>query len=119
MPVDLSNSLVVGISSRALFDLDYENAIYDREGLDAYVKYQLQNAEEPLRAGNGLALVKAILAINDRVTDKKTRLTEVVVISRNSPATSLRLFRSIENHKLDIRRVSLSGGKSNAGYLAA
>ncbi|MFX5668706.1 5'-nucleotidase, partial [Acinetobacter baumannii] len=34
MPYDLSDKLVIGISSRALFDLEVENAIYDQQGVD-------------------------------------------------------------------------------------
>lgn len=119
MPVDLSNSFVIGISSRALFDLDAEHASFDKDGLEAYSKYQIAHAEKPLAPGNAFALVRAILRLNEAIVNKKHRVAEVVVMSRNGPETSLRIFRSIEHHKLDIRRVSLSGGAPNAKYLKA
>ena len=117
MSVDLSQYLVVGISSRALFDLAKEDQIYQTEGLEAYENYQLDHEHDILKPGAGFPLVKAILRLNDEVAGK--RKTEVVIMSRNSAETSLRIFNSIEHHKLDISRAALSGGAQLAPYIQA
>jgi 5'-nucleotidase len=117
MPVDLSQYLVVGISSRALFDLAKENEIYQTKGLEAYENYQLEHEHDILKPGAGFPLVKAILRLNDEVAGK--RRTEVVIMSRNSAETSLRIFNSIEHHQLDISRAALTGGAQLAPYIQA
>lgn len=117
MPYDFSQYLVIGISSRALFNLDAEHKIYVDQGLEAYAKYQLDHEDEPLQPGSGFPLIKAILNLNTLVAGK--RKTEVVVMSRNSAETSLRIFNSIEHHSLDITRAALTGGEPMAPYLNA
>jgi len=117
MPYDLSKYLVIGISSRALFDLSMENEIFEKEGLERYVKYQHEHEEDILTPGTGFALVKAILQLNKIAPDK--RKTEVIIMSRNSADTSLRIFNSIEYYGLDITRAALVGGASLAPYLSA
>ena len=116
MPFSLDNLLVIGISSRALFDLETEEEIFRNEGLDAYRRHQLENEGEILKPGRGFALVRALLKLNTLV---ETRLVEVVIMSRNSSETSLRIFNSIKHYDLDITRAALSGGASLAPYLEA
>jgi 5'-nucleotidase len=82
MPYDLSNYLVIGVSSRALFDLNRENEIYEKEGLEAYCRYQLEHENDVLNPGTGFALIEAMLSINEIETG--VRRTEVVIISRRS-----------------------------------
>ena len=115
MPADLSKSLVIGISSRALFDLEESNAVFESEGEVAYAKYQKAREQEVLQPGTGFRLVQAILALNEKV--RGSRRAEVVVTSRNSPATSMRLFHSIKEHGLDIQRSIMTGGTTVARYL--
>jgi 5'-nucleotidase len=117
MPVDLTKSLVIGISSRALFDLEDANRVFEADGEDAYTKYQEDWKDEPLKPGIGFRLVQAILRLNSRIREKGVRKAEVVVTSRNSPATSMRLFNSINHHNLDIQRAILTGGTPVARYL--
>jgi 5'-nucleotidase len=117
MPVSLDNLLVIGISSRALFDLETEEAIFREQGLDAYRRHQLENENEVLKPGGGFALVRALLKLNTLTLDK--RLVEVVIMSRNSSETSMRIFNSIQHYGLDITRAALSGGASLTPYLAA
>src|SRR5436190_1156536 len=117
MPVDLSQCLVVGVSSRALFDLEEANRVYAAEGVDAYARHQLDHADETLRPGSGFPLVQAILRLNDR--PPVARRAEVVIVSKNNPATSLRLFAAITHHGLDIQRAILTGGAPTAPYLHA
>ena len=117
MPVSLDNLLVIGISSRALFDLEAEENIFRTQGLDAYRRHQLDNENEILKRGAGYALVRALLKLNALADNK--RLVEVVIMSRNSSETSMRIFNSIKHYDLDITRAVLSGGASLAPYLAA
>ncbi|CAL60846.1 putative 5'-nucleotidase [Herminiimonas arsenicoxydans] len=117
MPVSLDRLLVVGISSRALFDLEVEEAIFRNEGLEAYRRHQLDHENEILKLGAGFALVRALLKLNALTPDQ--RLVEVVIMSRNSTETSMRIFNSIKHYDLDITRAVLSGGASLAPYLQA
>lgn len=117
MPYSLDNLLVIGISSRALFNLETEEAIFQQQGLDAYRQHQLAHENEILKPGAGFALVKALLKLNQLTPGK--RLVEVVIMSRNSSETSLRIFNSIEHYGLDISRAALAGGASLSPYLQA
>ena len=114
MQYDLTNPLVIGVSSRALFDLEEENRIFEEKGLEEYIKYQVDNEQKILQPGAGFELIKAFLRLNTLTED---RLVEVIIMSRNSPDTSLRIFNSIEQYKLDITRAALTGGASVAPYL--
>ena len=116
MAYDLVNPLVIGISSRALFDLEEENKIFETQGLDKYEEYQIAHEKDILRKGTAFQLVKAFLNLN-KLQDR--RLVEVIVMSRNSPNTSLRIFNSIEEYGLDITRAALTGGAEIAPYLHA
>lgn len=117
MPVSLDRLLVVGISSRALFDLEVEEAIFRTQGLEAYRQHQLDNENEILKLGAGFALVRALLKLNALTPGQ--RFVEVVIMSRNSTETSMRIFNSIKHYDLDITRAVLSGGASLAPYLQA
>jgi 5'-nucleotidase len=117
MPFSLDNLLVIGISSRALFDLETEEGIFQHQGLEAYRKHQLENENVILKPGAGFPLVKALLKLNELTLAH--RLVEVVIMSRNSSETSLRIFNSIEHYGLDISRAALSGGAQLAPYLQA
>ena len=114
MPYSLDDKLVVGISSRALFDLEQENEIYENEGLEAYSAYQVGHENDILRPGTAFPLVKAL----HRLNENGHCLTEIIIISRNSADTSLRIFNSIHHYGLDISRAALVGGASIAPYLA-
>lgn len=116
MPYDLTEPLVIGISSRALFNLEEENRIYENEGLAAYEEYQVKHESDILQKGSAFQLVKAFLQLN-KLQEK--RLVEVIVMSRNSPNTSLRIFNSIQDYELDITRAALTGGSEIAPYLRA
>lgn len=116
MAVNMQEYLVVGISSRALFDMDEENRIYEEDGLPAYSDYMLSHEECLLQPGSGFSLVKALLKLNEK---SDHRLVEVIIMSRNSADTSLRVFNSIEHYGLDITRAVLSGGASLSSYLDA
>ena len=109
------SKLVIGISSRALFDLDESHKIFERDGVDAYREYQILNEEKILNPGNAFGLVKKILEINNLYKSKDR--VEVILLSRNSADTGLRVFNSIEAHSLDISRAVFCGGESPHKYV--
>lgn len=117
MAFDLNNCLVVGVSTRTLFDLTFENSIFEEKGLEAYCRYQMEHEEEILMPGPGFALVKALLAINDLPGHKQR--VEVVIMSHNNADTSVRFFRSIAYYGLHITRAVFSGGSPLTPYLNA
>ncbi len=117
MSSKLDRKMVIGVSSRALFDLSVENEIFEREGLEAYCKYQVEHEQEILKPGPGFGLVRALLKLNESA--RGGALVEVIIMSRNSPDTSLRVFNAIEHYGLDITRSVLVSGASLAPYLAA
>jgi 5'-nucleotidase len=116
LSTDLANCLVIGMSSRALFDLRREDALFVAAGLDAYRVEQLEREDQILPPGTGFPLARAMLALN---VPGEPRRTEVVIMSRNSTETSLRIFNSIRHYDLDISRAALSGGAQLAPYLRA
>ncbi len=115
MAMKLDGKLVVGISSRALFDLEEENKIFEEQGLDAYSKYQLEHENDILKPGTAFPLVKALHKLNCG----ENKLTEIIVMSKNSTSTSMRIFNSIKHYGLDITRAALVSGMSIAPYLNA
>ena len=115
MGIDLQNKLVVGVSSRALFDLEAEDKIYKEDGLVAYEEYQIAHENDVLKPGTAFPLIKALHNLNC----EDQRLTEIIVMSKNSANTSLRVFNSIEHYDLDIGRAALVGGTSISPYLGA
>jgi 5'-nucleotidase len=116
MAYELSDKLVVAISSRALFDLEVENKIFDEKGLEEYYRYQLKHKNELLQTGSGYRFVKNLLKINEQFNDN---LIEVIILSRNNAATGLRIGRSLEHHKLFIERSAWSAGTPVSRYLEA
>ena len=77
MPYDLVKPLVIGISSRALFNLEEENEIYEKDGLEAYSRYQIEHEQDPLQPGAGFELIKAFLRLNE--LSAPNRLVEVII----------------------------------------
>lgn len=117
MSYDLENRLVVGVSSRALFDLSCENEIFESDGVDAYCRYQVEHEDEILRPGPGFPLIRALLNLNE--LPGREGCVEVIIMSRNSPDTSLRVFNAIRHYGLNITRAVLASGASLAPYLEA
>ena len=115
MPYDLTTPLVIAISSRALFNLEEENRIFETDGLDAYTRYQLEHEKDIIPKGAAFPLVEAFLRLNGLT--KERRVVEVIIVSRNSPDTSLRIFNAISEYGLDITRAALVGGADVTPYL--
>lgn len=117
MPVSFDGKLVVAISSRALFDLSDSHKVYLEQGLDAFQDYQIEHEEDVLKQGDAFPLVKKLLAINE-LQGGEGRV-EVILLSRNSSDTGLRVFNSIEHYGLPITRAAFAGGESPYRYVSA
>jgi 5'-nucleotidase len=109
--------LVVAISSRALFDLAESHLVFTSQGVDAYHEYQIANEEVPLQPGIAFNMVKKLLALN--ACDPKNPRVEVILLSRNSADTGLRVFHSIKHHVLNISRAAFTQGRSTYPYVSA
>ncbi|MDG2277936.1 MAG: 5'-nucleotidase, partial [Pseudomonadales bacterium] len=112
----MPKSLTIAISSTALFDLDESDEIYREEGLEAYRQYQIDQEDRILKPGEGYTLVKKLLNINKILS---TPRVEVILLSRNSADTGLRVFNSIRDFDLDITRAAFCGGESPYRYIKA
>lgn len=116
MPINFSEILVIGVSTRALFNLEVENQVFDELGIEAFRSYQLEHENKLLEPGTAFHLVQSLLELN-KIANKQ--IVEVVVMSRNSPETGMRVLNSIEEYKLPITRVALTGGEPLAPYIDA
>lgn len=114
MPQQLDNRLVVAISSRTLFDLEESHRMFEQEGVEAYSAYQMAHENDPLEPGVAFPLVKKLLSLNE---NREEPLVEVILLSRNSADTGLRIFNSIEHHDLGISRAAFTNGESPWRYV--
>lgn len=117
MPKEFGKKLVIAISSRALFNLDDSHDVYIKEGLKAYSEYQIERENEILSPGSAFPLVEKLLSLNS-VGGSHPRV-EIILLSRNSADTGLRIFNSIQHYQLDISRAAFSGGESPYRYIEA
>ena len=112
-----AQKLVIAISSRALFNLDDAHRIFEEEGLQAYSNYQIEKEDEALEPGQAFPMVKKLLALNSQLPDSLG--IEVILLSRNSADTGLRVFNSIEHYGLGITRAAFCGGEPPWRYIEA
>jgi 5'-nucleotidase len=117
MPVTFDGKLVVAISSRALFDLEASNRVFEEAGVEAYWKYQLDHEDEVLAPGIAFPLVRKLLGLNVRAPARPR--VEVILLSRNTADTGLRIMNSIRHYELDISRAAFTGGESTFPYVPA
>ena len=113
MSASLDGKLVVAISSRALFDFEEENRIFEQHDDRAYMRLQLERLEQPATPGVAFGLVRKLLAFND---DAQQRV-EVVILSRNDPVSGMRVFRSAQHYGLPIQRGAFTRGEPPWRYL--
>lgn len=114
MAATLENKLVVAISSRALFNFEEENRVFEQDKDQAYAQLQLQRLEIPAPPGVAFSLVRKLLAFNSSAAQK----VEVVLLSRNDPVSGMRVFRSCKAHGLDsIQRGVFTQGRDPFRYL--
>jgi len=126
MALDLKETLVVGISATALFDLSESDNLFKKQfkkdpdtAIDVYRKYMFKHENDVLEEGIGYPLVKALLGLNGYQKKGEAPLVEVVVMSRNSPDTGIRVLNTIRSKKLSITRSAFTAGESSADYLDA
>ncbi|MCG8315639.1 MAG: 5'-nucleotidase [Pseudomonadales bacterium] len=116
MPISFSNKLVIATSSSALFDLNESDQVFREEGLEAYQQFQVDNEDNPFPQGDAFSLVKKLLQLNQSLGQERV---EVILLSRNSADTGLRVFNSIEHYQLPIIRAAFCGGESPYRYVAS
>ena len=117
MSTSLDGKLVVAISSRALFDFEEENLVFEQSDDRAYMALQLQRLDTPAKPGVAFSLVKKLLAFNQTPPDAATQRVEVVILSRNDPVSGMRVFRSAQHYGLLIERGSFTRGQPPWRYL--
>ena len=115
MPETSDAKLIVAISSRALFALDESHAVFEQQGIEAYCQYQVEAEDKILQPGVAFPLVKKLLALNS----PSSSVVEVILLSRNSTDTGLRVFNSIQHHQLDISRAAFTSGANTHSYARA
>ncbi len=115
--MEFSEKLVIAISSRALFNLDESHQVFEQEGLDAYRQYQVEQEDVVLAEGGAFSLVQKLLHINSII--EGPACVEVILLSRNSSDTGLRVFNSIEHYKIPITRAAFTNGASPYKYVSA
>jgi 5'-nucleotidase len=112
VPANLEGQLVVAISSRALFDFEEENQVFEASDDRAYMQLQLQRLDQPARPGVAFSLVHKLLAFNTEAPR-----VEVVILSRNDPVSGMRVFRSAQHFQLPVQRGVFTRGQSPWRYL--
>ena len=115
MTVSFDGKLVVAISSRALFDFEDENLVFERRGEREYVALQLSRLDVPAKDGVAFPLVKKLLAFNTPGAQR----VEVVILSKNDPVSGLRVFRSAGHAGLQLERGVFTRGRTPYRYLDA
>ena len=113
MPVSLDGQLVVAISSRALFDFEEENQVFEAADDRAYMQLQLERVDSPAKPGVAFSLVNKLLSFNSVEVPR----VEVVILSRNDPVSGMRVFRSAKHYGLPIQRGVFTRGQSPWRYL--
>jgi 5'-nucleotidase len=113
MATNLNGQLVVAISSRALFDFEQENEVFEQGDDRAYMDLQLAKLDEPAKPGVAFSLVQKLLAFNTN----DIKRVEVVILSRNDPVSGMRVFRSAQHYGLNVQRGTFTRGQPPWRYL--
>ncbi|XP_077885755.1 cytosolic 5'-nucleotidase 1B isoform X6 [Ictidomys tridecemlineatus] len=116
------NAITIAVSSRALFNMVDDRRIYEEEGLEKYMEYQLTNENVILTPGPAFRFVKALQHVNSRLRDlypDDQELFDIVLMTNNHAQVGVRLINSVNHYGLLIDRFCLTGGKSPIGYLKA
>ncbi len=117
MPYPIDRKLVIAISSSALFDLSESDRIFREKGVSAYKKFQEKHIDKVLDKGVAFPFIRRILHINQSFPRRQP--VEVILLSRNSPETGMRVFRSIREYGLNITRAGFFSGESPYRYIPA
>ena len=116
MPYPIERKFVVAVASSALFDLVESERIFLNQGLEKYRAYQREHEKDILKPGVAYPLVRRLLSLNDGVREDLAPV-EVVLLSKNDPDTGLRVFNSIEAHRLPISRAAFVNGGNPFRYM--
>ncbi|XP_056284046.1 cytosolic 5'-nucleotidase 1A-like [Pseudoliparis swirei] len=115
-------AVTIAVSSRTLFNMVAERKIYEDEGVEKYVAYQVEHEHEPLMPGAAFPFVKALMTVNSRLRElypDSDELFDIVLMTNNHAQVGVRLINSINHHDLTIERFCMTGGESPIGYLKA
>ena len=112
-----ADQLVVAVSSRALFDLEKEHQLFEKEGYEAFKDYQVEHCDDPLQPGVAFPFVKRLIGLNAFFPDLEP--FRVVALSRNSPVTARRFFNSCRHYNLPIDAGAFTSGQSTLPYISA
>ncbi|XP_018545458.1 cytosolic 5'-nucleotidase 1A [Lates calcarifer] len=121
-PLKPENAVTIAVSSRVLFNMEKEQQIYEQQGMEDYIKYQVEHEAEPFSPGPAFSFVKALEAVNTQLRElypESEELFDVVLMTNNHAYVGLRLINTINHHKLFIERFCMTGGNSPIGYLKA
>ncbi|XP_030248097.1 cytosolic 5'-nucleotidase 1A-like isoform X1 [Sparus aurata] len=116
------NAITIAVSSRVLFSMEKEQQIFERQGMEDYIKYQVEHETQPLSPGPAFSFVKALEAVNTQLRElypESEELFDVVLMTNNHANVGLRLINTINHHQLFIERFCMTGGNSPIGYLKA
>ncbi|HEY0334332.1 MAG TPA: 5'-nucleotidase [Stenotrophomonas sp.] len=116
MPDNTPRLLTVAVTSRALFDLEEGHALFEREGVEAYAAYQREHEDDVLGPGVAFPVVRKLLSLNEGTPADSPRV-EVILLSRNSADTGLRIFNSIQHFDLGIVRATFTSGEATWPYV--
>lgn len=127
MPIELNDTLVIGVSATALFDLSEADKVFKEQyktdpdnAIDKYRTYMLEKEDEELADGTGMPLIRSLINLNSHQQEGGgSPIVEVVVISRNSPETGFRVLKEIRRRNLPITRSAFTAGEKSSSYLEA
>ncbi|XP_018589957.1 5'-nucleotidase, cytosolic IB a [Scleropages formosus] len=116
------NAVTVAVSSHVLFDMAHESKVYDEQGLESYVKYQVERENEPLKPRVAFSFIKALMNVNARLRElypDSEELFDIILMTNNHAQVGFRLINSINHHDLPIERFCMTGSSSPVRYLKA
>ena len=112
MPYPIEKKFVIAIASSALFDLTESDSVFRQQGEKKYREYQEKNIDKPFDKGVAFPFIKRLLSLNDSFPDEQP--IEVILMSKNSPETGTRVFRSIRHYNLNIAELVLQTVKQTS-----
>uniref|UniRef100_A0A8B9H232 5'-nucleotidase, cytosolic IAb n=1 Tax=Astyanax mexicanus TaxID=7994 RepID=A0A8B9H232_ASTMX len=116
------NAVTIAVSSRALFNMEFEQQIFEQKGMEEYLKYQLDHETEPFAPGPAFPFIKALESVNEQLRNlypDSEELFDVVLMTNNHAHAGIRLINSINHHNLFVERFCMTGGNGPIGYLKA
>ncbi|KAG1947132.1 5'-nucleotidase, cytosolic IAa isoform X2 [Pimephales promelas] len=116
------NAVTIAVSSRVMFRTEKEQKVFEEQGIEEYLRYQMEHENEPFAPGPAFPFVKALEAVNDRLRElypESEELFDIVLVTYNHAHVGVRLINTINHHNLFIERFVMTGGSSPIGYLKA